>query len=659
MAIKKIIEIEAKVEQAQKEILELFQTMVQEEMKAENSVKSLRQQLREAQEDVATLSQKFGATSKEATDAARRASELKDEIGDAKTLVDAFNPDAKFNALSSSLVGVTSAFSAAQGVMGLMGIQSKNAEEALLRVQSAMALSTGLQGLAESKDSVIQLGAVIKNATIFQKAYGLATSIATSIQSAFGIAVSATSTSFNVLRAAIISTGIGALVVAIGFAVSAIIEWTDKNNKGLINQDALNKSIEDGEKIINKTTDAIKLSTNTRKNEAIVAGKTKKEIEQIEKDGNQAILIVLKQGVENQRKALKEADRLKIEDKTAFNAAIIKAEDELQKELDRQATEKSNKEVEDFNKQAADRQARNEKWKTSEEKRKLKQAELDRIKLQNKIDLDNEIVYGKSTELDRINKEEQEKIRKLISLGASEKQILDAQKYYDGLRQQVLIDSQNALEQIEIDAEDSRIEKEAKKRKEKIDADKKAAEEEIETAKIVAAAKNELQDQTIANIDNGIATLKTIFGKNKDIQKGLLIAESAIGIQKIVVSTQAANAADTATAALMGPAGIAYLVAKKIQNGVSAGIGIAANIAATAKALSALGGGGASSGGASGSLLGGSSAAPSFNVVGNAAVNQIAQTIGSQQPVQAYVVANQVTSQQSLDRSIVQNASFG
>jgi hypothetical protein len=71
------------------------------------------------------------------------------------------------------------------------------------------------------------------------------------------------------------------------------------------------------------------------------------------------------------------------------------------------------------------------------------------------------------------------------------------------------------------------------------------------------------------------------------------------------------------------------------------------------------GGGGAStpSVSASGGASGG---APSFNVVGNSGVNQIAQTLGrEQQPVQAYVVANNVTTAQSLDRNIIQNASLG
>jgi hypothetical protein len=70
------------------------------------------------------------------------------------------------------------------------------------------------------------------------------------------------------------------------------------------------------------------------------------------------------------------------------------------------------------------------------------------------------------------------------------------------------------------------------------------------------------------------------------------------------------------------------------------------------------GGGGGSAPSISGAG-GGAAAAPSFNVVGNSGVNQIAETLGAQQPVQAYVVANNVTTQQALDRNIVRNASIG
>jgi hypothetical protein len=160
---------------------------------AAKSVGSLKSQLRQAQAEVASLADKFGATSKEAIEAAKRAAELKDRIGDAKALTEAFNPDAKFKALTSSLAGVAGGFSAVQGAMALFGNESEDLQKTLVKVQSAMALSQGLQAVGESIDSFKQLGAVIKTQVV---------------------------SAFSTLRGAIIATGYGALVIGIGLLIA-------------------------------------------------------------------------------------------------------------------------------------------------------------------------------------------------------------------------------------------------------------------------------------------------------------------------------------------------------------------------------------------------------------------------------------------------------
>lgn len=139
------------------------------ELEVKTNAQSLKAQLREAQQDVQTLSDKFGATSNEAINAAKRAAQLKDAIGDAKALTDAFNPDAKFNALSNSIGGVLNGFQAFEGALGLVGVEGEAVQSTLLKVQSAMALSQGLQGLGEARDSFKQLGAVIGQTAIGQK----------------------------------------------------------------------------------------------------------------------------------------------------------------------------------------------------------------------------------------------------------------------------------------------------------------------------------------------------------------------------------------------------------------------------------------------------------------------------------------------------------
>jgi len=303
------------------------------------SVGSLKQQLREAQNEVNTLSEKFGATSKEAINAAKRAAELKDAIGDAKALTDAFNPDAKFKALTASLSGVAGGFAALQGAVGLFGNKAEAVEKTLLKVQSAMALSQGLQAVGESIDSFKQLGAVIGN----------------SVSKAFGT-----------LRSAIISTGIGALVVGVGLLI-ANFETVKKVVLNFI--PGLGKLADFVGNLVTKFTDFVgitseadrvleKLSrTNERANENIQArvklltaqGGKEKEIYALQKEANANETNALRERLkltgsltEEETKrfrelkvenaVLDEAEKKRIADR---NAEAAKVAAEKQKEKDR------------------------------------------------------------------------------------------------------------------------------------------------------------------------------------------------------------------------------------------------------------------------------------------------------------------------------------
>jgi len=192
---------------------------------ANESVKSLKTQLKEAQANVAELSEKFGATSKEAVEAAKSAASLKDRIGDAKSLTDAFNPDAKFKSLMGSLTGVAGGFSAVTGAMGILGGKSKDVEQAIAKVNQAMALASGVQALGESIDSFKQLGAVIRSTTIFQR-------VATAAQWLWNAAMSA--------------NPIGAVVVAITALITAgylLIKMFQSSNQTLeVSKEATEKN---------------------------------------------------------------------------------------------------------------------------------------------------------------------------------------------------------------------------------------------------------------------------------------------------------------------------------------------------------------------------------------------------------------------------------
>ena len=51
--------------------------------------------------------------------------------------------------------------------------------------------------------------------------------------------------------------------------------------------------------------------------------------------------------------------------------------------------------------------------------------------------------------------------------------------------------------------------------------------------------------------------------------------------------------------------------------------------------------------------------APQFNIVGQSGFNQVAQALGQQQPVQAFVVAQDVTTAQQLNNNIISAATVG
>jgi hypothetical protein len=238
----------------------------------ENNVVSLKRQLREAQQDVQTLADKFGATSREAVEAAKKAAELKDRIGDAKSLTDAYNPDAKFKALTGVLSGAAGAGAAFAGSLGLMGVESKDVEQALLKVQSAMAISQGLQAVGESIDqfkilktiifgttaariadtTVEEAGNVVASKNIIARGIQI---VQTGIQTTLTAGLTAATWLFN---AAMAANPIGAIVaviallIASGYALinmfmanSAAAKKNELANKALANEIKNNKKEQD------------------------------------------------------------------------------------------------------------------------------------------------------------------------------------------------------------------------------------------------------------------------------------------------------------------------------------------------------------------------------------------------------------------------------
>jgi len=621
--------------------------------------------LKKAQREVAILSEKFGATSVQAVEAAKKAAILKDKIGDAKALTDAFNPDAKFKALSGALTGVAGGFSVVTGALGAFGKQNEDVEKALLKVQSAMALASGAQAIGESIDSFKQLGAVIKANSVFQK-------IMTAAQYAYNLAMS-----LNPIGAIIAAT---IALIAVGYKLitmfQASTEANAKNEAAIKKNDvALKQQIKSNQ----KASEALKTKNGHEYEMAKASGASSESLRKLalkhaeaqialekstlatakdtyEKNKN-TLANLINSGatdelIQKQRELTTEARKAVTEERKELQTAIKDKADIVRKnavEVRQELTDNNNK-IKDANK------AHNEQIKQQNEE--AAKAELERIKTLNENinSLKEEIRVSKLNEEQKEVDEVYKKYTKLIKDGLKanidvstleeEKRLSLAaitKKYDDADASTRLINSQTIISEM-VAAGTKRLE-----------GEKIISEKSIEIAKAEAEQKMAIQQQGLDTALQGVQLIKGLFEKQKGVQKAAVIAESAIGIAKMIISNKLANIGALATPQAIATSGAAAAPVIAMNN-ISTGIGIAANIAATAKALSALGGGSAPSG----SVGGGGSpnmSAPQFNVVGQSGVNQLASL--NQQPIQAYVVSGQVTSQQALDRNRLENATLG
>lgn len=201
---------------------------------------------------------------------------------------------------------------------------------------------------------------------------------------------------------------------------------------------------------------------------------------------------------------------------------------------------------------------------------------------------------------------------------------------------------------------------------------------EVEMEKNLADRKKQINLDYINFAASLSGLLQQIAGKNKAIAMAGLILEKGAAIANVVIKAKESIATATANEAkvpfftsvgaftIPNPLKVPSLAttAKQISaTKIGAGLaiaGITASAIGQARSITGGGGGGVTSVGAP-SIPTEESAPPAFNVVGASATNQLADAIGgqSQQPIQAYVVANDVTTGQSLDRNIIDGASLG
>ena len=628
------------------------------ELEVNTNLGSLKSQLKQAQIDVQNLADKFGATSEEARNAAKRAAELKDRIADAKALTDTFNPDAKFKGLSQVLTGVAGGFAAVQGAMGLIGVESKEVEQQLLKVQSAMAIASGIDQLSEAKDAVINFG-------------------------------KAAVTAFQNLKAAIGSTGIGLLVVALGTIVvywedisKAIGFASDEQEKYAEQQKAIGEEAKkQREEIAKESGEFATLisrlkatNQNSKEREELIKkintqyGTTLKNIKN-ERDFQEQLNTELASYLEYQKAkyALQKNEDLIIKN--------LEKQDEIRKRLAKEQ-KGLNFYQNEYNELAKKTDALglgNIQLQIDNQKRKVEAVNLELQKAEKRFENYGSAANKAAVKVDILTKAGTKYVEQVAKEEPKATEVIKKEK-----EEQLHMTRKHSTEVISdvVKTGNERLKKEKEISDASREITKKGFEEQKElrernikfamdsmiqiltiTQDLATMSENkykEINDKILANenltdkqkqvaIDRNNARAKKSFEANKKYQ----IASTLI--QTFATARDAYQSQFQPTKDISSP----------IRGAIAAAIATAGGLVAIKKIKStqfqgtAIPSGSGGDGGGSVPTM----SAPQFNVVGQSGINQLASL--NQQPIQAYVVSGQVTSQQALDRNRLENATIG
>jgi hypothetical protein len=536
------------------------------------------------------------------------------------------------------LGGVTSGFELVQGAMGAMGAESENVQKALLKVQSAMAIAQGVQGIKDSIPAFKAMAVAIGQTAIGQKLLNVAQ-----------IAGAATMKALNFIMKQnpilLIVSAVAALVAAFALLGNAEEDEAAKQERLVAKRKKAEDQLRSEIDLIKQKQKVSKGNVSQLENELKILqskGATDEQIYKKEKEINQKRIAELAY-IKGYRGKLTNEEALEYNNLLTQKYVLTNEYNKKNREqAEADAKESGNKRKENYSKQ------KEEQKKQAEELKELqKKAEQDLLDEINKIAEIRLEAQKKGAEDRKAKRAKDEQDIYDNQIGFLEAQITADENNIAAKKD--LLDIQKDLELQNKELTEGEIAAiEAKYRKQKEDLDKQAADKEI-------AAQKQLKEAKIQTVQNGLATIGSLAelfaGKSRASQKKAFQVQKAVNIAGATIDTFKA-----ATSAFSSMSGIP--IVGPVLGGVAAAAAIAAGLVNIKKISSTQFEGGGSGGGAAGSVPSVPNVqAANFNVVGAGGANQLAQL--SSNPIKAYVVSGEVSSAQSLDRNIVNNATIG
>ena len=207
---------------------------------AEKSVKSMRQELKALQDQLLNLEKGSVEYSQVLQQAANISHELREQTQELSASAMDFG---QIMTNTTSTIGVVVAgFQTLTASMTLMGIENKDALETIKKLQALMAFTQGIAGIEKGIKSFKRLVDVISNSTVVAKLFNTTTTATATAEKAAAasttalegamvgdtVATGAATVATKAFRKALISTGIGAIIVAIGTLIAYLedlVSW--------------------------------------------------------------------------------------------------------------------------------------------------------------------------------------------------------------------------------------------------------------------------------------------------------------------------------------------------------------------------------------------------------------------------------------------------
>jgi hypothetical protein len=559
--------------------------------------------------------------SKEFEQVAKRAGSIKEQLRGVADAINDADPEKFGGKFQRTAEGIAGAFSAVTGAQALFGKNSEEIEKQMLKVQGAIALTQGISAMKELKNDSLELANSIKgkvlgafaSLTTAEIANAQATGTMTGLQKAYAFAVGTSTGAMKAFRLALVATGIGALIVLIGFLVEKMMSYASSTAQAEKAQNKLNAEIDRQNAAFDRQRTRLTDAINFQVEYAQAIGKSEKEILKIKQKGIDDEDNIRKQQIKKNQEYLEKLSLLRGEAIANEDFEVAKNYGEKIKALEKnnqdllyQKTTLRQQEVlldVNFNKEQKEKQdkanedakkKRDEEYKRQLEEiraNNLKKIELENARILEQENLENEyydslktqqdlevqavrdkynkiietttdnevLLLARQKELDAVNLKYKEEADKL----ESERLNNIANQYEEFVTQYT--EATNTAQQNEKNAVDEKYNYLIEKAKEygfsTIELERKRAEELKAIDTTLLDAKKKFVDE----ISNLLGALANSAKQGSAVQKAFAVAQVAVDTAKSISSVIAGA---TAAAAAGGPAA-PFLIGGYIASGLA------------------------------------------------------------------------------------------